>query len=64
MARCRYCGKDAWTGFRVCRPCRLAWKARRVSAFNAAVAELGPLTSETHKAILKRTKQLEKRKAD
>ena len=36
------------------------WKKKRDAAFNQAVAEIGPLTKDTHSAIKKRIKELEK----
>ena len=60
MAKCIRCGKDAWPNKRVCYDCMEKWKKKRTVAFDQAVAELGPLTKETHPAITKRVKELEK----
>jgi hypothetical protein len=44
----------------VCHPCKRKWKERRIAAFTQATSELGALTADNHKAIIKRVKQLEK----
>jgi hypothetical protein len=60
MGRCKYCGGDTLWRMTVCHPCKRKWKERRIAAFNQATSELGALTADNHKAIIKRTKQLEK----
>ena len=60
MSRCRTCGIDMGrTGRRFCGNCRKVWFDRRTSAFNQAVSEIGSLNRDTHKAIVRRVKQLE-----
>lgn len=61
MARCKYCGNQTvWAGQRVCGSCLRKWKERRISAYEQATTELGKLTPENHKALIKRVKQLER----
>jgi len=61
MAHCKYCGdKTVWAGQRVCHACLRKWKERRISAYEQATQELGKLTPENHKALIKRVKQLER----
>lgn len=59
MSRCRKCGDESW-GKNLCDSCRSKRVGQRRSAFDQAVEEIGPLTAETHQAIVKRVKQLEK----
>lgn len=59
MARCIRCGGDA-DDRRVCHACSQKWRHRRRAAWKQAIEEIGPLTDETHKALVKRTKQLER----
>ena len=59
MSKCKYCGSSTvWAGQRVCHACLAKWKERRISAYEQATAELGKLTPENHKALIKRVKQL------
>ena len=44
--------------------CMDKWKKKRMIAFDQAVTEVGPLSKDTHKAILKRVKELEKESQD
>ena len=61
MAHCKYCGrKTVWGGQRVCYTCLRGWKEKRISAYEKATKELGKLTPENHKALIKRVKQLER----
>ena len=60
MSRCKTCGDESF-GRRVCRWCLDKWVKRRKVAFDQAVTEIGPLTKDTQKAIVKRIKQLERR---
>jgi len=61
MSHCIRCGKDiGYRGGRICRGCMDKWLKKRTTAFDQAVKEVGPLSRETHKAITKRVKQLEK----
>lgn len=62
MGHCRKCGDETIPGDRICYSCREKWKERRLAVFTQALAEIGPLTAETHEAILARVKQLEKQK--
>ena len=59
MGKCIRCGDYAGTRS-VCMDCMDKWKDRRMSAFNQAIAEIGPLGPSTLKAIQVRVKQLEK----
>ncbi len=62
MAECKYCrSKAVWGGQRVCGTCLRKRKERRISAYEQATKELGALTPENHKALIKRVKQLEKK---
>ena len=60
MSRCKRCGQDAFPNRYVCPECQAKWLDRRTSAFDQAVAEIGPLGPATHAAIVKRVKQLER----
>lgn len=63
MSRCIRCGRDTWPrNGRICHACMKKWREKRESAFSQAVAEIGPLTAETHAHIVKRIKELEKGK--
>ena len=61
MAHCKYCGRETlWAGQRVCHTCLRGWEEKRISAYEQATNELGKLTPENHKALIRRVKQLEK----
>lgn len=62
MSRCKTCGKDAWPNRFVCPRCLRAWLDKRKAAFSQAQDELGLLTKANHKAIVKRTKELERKR--
>ena len=63
MRKCRTCGELHDNKF-YCDNCRRLWKTKQLSAFNAAVAELGmPTTAEELAVLQKRVKQL-KQKAE
>ena len=59
MSRCKTCGDESY-GRRVCSDCLHKWTERRKVAFDQAVKEIGPLTKDTQKSIVKRIKQLER----
>lgn len=59
MSKCIRCGDESWHKC-VCPACMDKWHKRRISAFDQAVAEIGPLGPETHRRIVARVRQLEK----
>ena len=61
MGKCIRCGDETGTR-RVCVACMDKWHKRRISAFDQAVAEIGPLGPNTLGAIQAKIKQIEKQR--
>jgi len=59
MRSCKYCGQETF-GKRLCPGCMRKYLNRREATYDQAVSEIGPLSEDTHQAIVKRVKQLEK----
>ena len=64
MGRCRRCGHDAWPRRGICDSCLKKWCDKRLSVFRQAESEIGPLSADTHTAIVKRVKKLEREAAE
>ena len=63
MAKCRKCGRDTYSGGRLCLSCLDKWKDRRMRAYDQAKAEMGSMSQENLEAFKKRVKKLEREMA-
>lgn len=60
MARCYDCGQEAWPRSRRCTACHTKRRERRLTAYQQAVEEFGPITTRNQAQFKKRVLALEK----